>query len=88
MRDHEHTEGFCRTCHCRRIAVERAGPDYDRRRREGLDRWSDARAGIAVTDDERPMVRWLRQKGFDATKARKVIIRSRRALDQGGADGG
>lgn len=71
---------FCRACHCRRIAREReATPGYRTRHQNGLNRWADARAGLAVSDEERPMIPELRQMGFNARTARLVIVRSRRA---------
>jgi len=59
---------FCRACHCRRIAREReATPGYRTRHQQGLNRWADVRAGLTISDDERPMIPELRQMGHANT---------------------
>ncbi|MDR7229933.1 hypothetical protein J2X45_001014 [Caulobacter sp. BE264] len=75
---------FCRVCHCRKIAKDRStSQTYRAKHREGLNRWSDARAGIAIEDHERPMIREFRPMGISAINARKIIVSSRRAVKEG-----
>lgn len=71
-------QGFCRPCHCRRIAAEReARPGYKERHAREVQEYWDRRSGVPLLDEERPMMLKIRGKGLTSRNARLVLARSR-----------
>jgi hypothetical protein len=82
------TGKFCRPCHCRRIAAAReARPGYKEQHAKDMQARWDRQLGSTLLPEERPMLTWMRSKGFRAPQARLVVLRSRAALrDSKGED--